>query len=308
MKKLIDLLEEYLEWRRSLRKSPETIYKNKKGILHFIKWIERIYNVLTVDQIRREHLRAWQRYLSTKITGKGHPIQLSTINTYNESLKVMFRYLAKEGYIQHALIDEIHYVKAPQKLPGSVLTHAQMRKMLNKISTNDNTGYRDRAMMELQYSSGIRAGELLGLNIQDIDFKNRTMKVTGKGNKERVVPIGKTAIKHLETYMVAIRPWMKKDQNERAIFINIRGKRMHYRGLLERVHLHAKRAGFENISTHTFRRSCTTELIRGGANMYHVKELLGHESLDTLKHYTKLTIIDLKKTHAKYHPREQEDN
>ena len=140
-------------------------------------------------------------------------------------------------------------------------------------------------MLEVLYSTGIRVGELLGLNVTDVDLDNATAVVLGKGNKQRVVPIGKTALRLLESYLKAVRPFLLSRADEPALFLNHAGQRMPY---------------------HTFRRSCTTELIRAGANLYHVKELLGHEDLETLKHYTKLTIEDLKATHARCHPREQE--
>jgi len=141
-----------------------------------------------------------------------------------------------------------------------------------------------------------------------VDFKNRTMMVTGKGDKQRVVPIGRTALRHLETYLAAIRPYLLCDRTQTALFLNHKGARLKYKAFLKCVHIHSRRMGYTDVTPHTFRRSCTTELIRGGANMYHVKELLGHESLDTLKHYTKLTINDLKKTHEKCHPRERDSD
>ena len=306
MKTLYDLMEQYLAWRRSLKLSCQTIKKNRVSIMIFIRWLEHTYMIVTADQILTEHLHGWQRHVSTMTTKAGLPVKTRTINTYNESVRIWFGYMAGLGYIRRSLVEEIRYVKVPSRLPGSVLTHVQMRKLLAKIPTCDTIGYRDRAMLELLYSSGIRAGELLGLDIDHIDFKNRTIMVTGKGNKQRVVPMGRTAERHLQTYIHAVRPFLLKDRSERALFVNTKGTRFHYRCFLDCVHAHADRVGFENVTPHTFRRSCTTELIRGNANMYHVKELLGHESLDTLKPYTRLTINDLKKTHEKCHPREKD--
>jgi integrase/recombinase XerD len=140
-----------------------------------------------------------------------------------------------------------------------------------------------------------------------VDFGNATAKVLGKGRKERIVPVGRTALQYLEGYIRAVRPMAVGTSGERAIFVNGGGKRFPYYTFLRLLHVTARRAGLPaNVTPHTFRRSCTTELLRGGANMYHVKELLGHESLDTLKHYAKLTINDLKKEHQRCHPRELE--
>ena len=165
-----------------------------------------------------------------------------------------------------------------------------------------------RTMLEILYSSGIRIGELLGLNMQDVDFNNGTALVTGKGRKQRVVPIGRTALKYLEGYIKAVRPHQVKDKADKAIFIDEMGRRMPYFTFRKRLVESAEKLGLDvHVTAHLFRRSCTTELLRGGAGMYHVKELLGHESLDTLKHYAKLTITDLKQTHRKCHPREKDD-
>jgi site-specific recombinase XerD len=143
--------------------------------------------------------------------------------------------------------------------------------------------------------------------VTDLDLDNATAVVLGKGNKQRMVPIGKTALRLLESYLKAVRPFLLSQADERALFLNRAGQRMPYHTFRRIVHRSAEAAGLDiNVTPHTFRRSCTTELIRGGANLYHVKELLGHENLGTLKHYTKLTIEDLKATHARCHPRENE--
>ncbi len=129
----------------------------------------------------------------------------------------------------------------------------------------------------------------------------------GKGRKQRVVPFGSTAARFLEVYIKAIRPYLLRDAIESALFLDTQGRRMPYHTLRRIVHACSHAAGLDiTVTPHTLRRSCTTELLRSGANMYHVKELLGHESLDTLKHYTRLTITDLKRTHRKCHPRERD--
>lgn len=305
MKTLLEHLNEYFDWRRSLKLSPHTIAKNKYGIMPFIRWLAKTYQIITPAGIYQDHLYEWQKHIANMKTRDGYPIKPRTINTYNEGIKSFLTWLADNGHIRKSYPRIVRYVKKPITLPGNVLPHVKMRKMLSRIPTNDLAGYRDRAMLELLYSTGVRAAELLGLNTFDVDFKNKTMMVTGKGNKQRVVPIGRTALRHLETYLTAIRPYLLHSQSN-ALFLNIKGNRVRYRSFLKSVHTYAEQSGNTNITPHTFRRSCTTELIRAGANMYHVKELLGHESLDTLKYYTRLTINDLKRTHEKCHPREKD--
>jgi len=187
------------------------------------------------------------------------------------------------------------------------MSYMEVKRLFSKINTSTPYGYRDRTIMELLYSSGLRADELVNLRLSSVDIDNSTIRVFGKGQKERVVPVGKTALRYLETYLKAVRPFLLKGYETDALFVNQAGTALQYYTLLRILHKYRNslNPGIP-ITLHTFRRSCATELIRGGANMYHVKELLGHESLATLKHYAKLTITDLKKTHAKCHPREKD--
>lgn len=155
---------------------------------------------------------------------------------------------------------------------------------------------------------GLRAGEVLGLNLDGISLEYKTATVMGKGSKQRVVPIGRTAMRHLESYLKAVQGFfVRADRSEPALFLNINGQRLAIHNLARIISKAASVLSVDfPVTPHTFRRSCTTEMVRGGANLYHIKELLGHESLDTLRHYTRLTILDLQKTHARCHPRERE--
>ena len=308
MKSLTDLTTEYLDHLRAQRFSQETIRKRKWHLSLFSRWMKERCNVDTVDRLRGEYLRRWHAWFTSAKTRQGHPYSVSEVNGRIGALRSFLRYLGRCGYVRRDLVDQVPTVKKPKLLPGSVLTHAQMRKLLSRISTDSPEGYRNRAMLELLYSTGIRVGELLSLDVEHVDFTNHTMTVTGKGDKQRVVPIGRTALKYLESYVVAVRPFIVRDSSERALFINQRGWRLRYARFLDALRACVQGAKLDvRVTPHTFRRSCTTELIRSGANMYHVKELLGHESLDTLKHYARLTINDLKKTHEKCHPRERDD-
>ena len=142
----------------------------------------------------------------------------------------------------------------------------------------------------------------MGLTVHDVDLKNGILKVHGKGDKERLVPIGKTSGRYLESYIKAVRPfWLINAATDR-LFLNSRGQPLGENGLRYIVNCCFADSPVR-VTPHTFRRSCTTELVRADANLYHVKELLGHENLESLAPYTKLTINDLRKTHAKCHPR-----
>ncbi len=310
IKTLRDLLNDFLEHGRTRNFRPRTIDSYRTECTRFLNWLESRYDVTTADRLRRSHLDSWLRHLTDHRTARGLPLTVKTIRMRIAVLRTFLKYLAVRAYILGSMPDVLLAPKEPQTLPMSVLTHAQVKKLLTAVHTDTPQGIRNRAILELLYTSGIRAAEVLALDVGDVDLHAATAKVTGKGGKERVVPIGKSAMRWVETYIKGVRPFVTRDDpDEQGLFISYQGVRLTYSGLRRVIHVHTEPLGFDvHVSAHTFRRSCTTELIRGGANMYHVKELLGHESLDMLKPYTKLTIQDLKKTHEKTHPRERDDH
>jgi integrase/recombinase XerD len=307
MKTLRDWLESQLAYGRALGQSRHTVRTRDYHGRNFLDWLETHYNVTTPDRLRREHLEGWSKHLSTRVTCHGLPLKPRAINKITESTRSFLRYLAEHNLVLPSLLEGLGYVKEPQLLPTSVLTHAQTKEILRRIPTTNAVGWRDRAMLEMLYSTGIRAAELLGLNVSDVDFTSETARVFGKGQKERLVPIGKTALRLLESYLRGVRPFLVREAKEPALWLDRQGKRLPYQSLWRQVHLHAQRIGLAvTVTPHTFRRTCTTEMIRAGANLYHVKDLLGHETLDTLRHYVKLNVEDLRKTMARCHPRERQ--
>jgi site-specific recombinase XerD len=182
-----------------------------------------------------------------------------------------------------------------------------MQALLQKTDTSTVDGFQLRAMEEFLYSSGVRVAELLSLDLESVDLTARTARVMGKGSKERMVPFGLTAARFLEIYLAGIRPLRLHDPHEAAVWLDRRGKRMPYPTFRRNLIATVDALGLDQkVRPHTFRRSCTTVLIRGGANIWHVKDLLGHERLETLDAYIRLEIGDLRKTHASCHPREQD--
>ena len=315
---LHDHLDAYLKLGRAKGRSPHTLRVHRFNILSFLSFLGGAYGVHTAERLRPEHLRGYQQVLSEHRTAKGHPLKPRSINKRVESVRCLLRYLIRQNLVHPEILDALQPVKVPKLLPGGTLTHRQTRKLLDHIPTNSTEGYRDRAMLEMLYSCGLRASELVGLTLSDIQFSDATARVMGKGRKERLVPIGRTALRCLESYVKAVRPFLVRSHSPRALFLNSRGGALRYHQLLRCVHRHARGAGLETpgpddstaggVTPHTFRRSCTTELIRGGCSLYHAKELLGHETLDTLKHYARLNITDLKKAHARCHPRERDNS
>lgn len=292
----------------SLQSSPHTIIRLRQALRLFVAYMEDHHDVTTADAITLENVHAFQAHLSQRFTAKGLPWKPASINTVIKAVRPFLDYLHDLGFITRDLTRHLRYIREPHLLPHSVLTHAQVRQLMRKIDTGTPTGVMDRAAIELLYSSGIRVGELEGLALTDLDLEHGVARVIGKGRRERFVPIGKTALKWLTSYIRGVRPYMLQGSQTNAVFVNTAGQPLTQCRMRGRIHEYADDLDLTiSVTPHTFRRSCTSEMIKGNANLYHVKQLLGHKSFETLNHYAKLDITDLRKTHERCHPRERED-
>lgn len=308
-KTLLYWIEKYLEQLRHRLYSKRTLEGVTGRLKNFACWMSQNVGVTTLDFLQAEHLRKWNNHILGIVNQKGLPCNPSSIYNHMMTVRVWLRYLIEQALIHPGLGNVIQMIRLPDHLSNSVLTHAQARKLLSSIRTDSPVGYCCRAIIEIMYSSGLRAGEIRALKLSDVNYDQKTLLVTGKRNKQRIVPVGRTAMRHLETYIKAIRPFYAgagKDNN--ALFLSLKGYPLKRSTLSQWIHDTVASIKTDvHVTAHTFRRSCATELIRNGANMYHVKELLGHEDLDSMKHYVRLTIMDLKKTHEKCHPREKDE-
>jgi site-specific recombinase XerD len=189
--------------------------------------------------------------------------------------------------------------------PGHVLTQAQVKKLLAQPNLSLKIHIRDKAIMEVLYSTAIRLNELICLEVYHVDLKDKVLYIRkGKGNRQRVVPLGKNAIKYLKEYLNKVRPfYAKKNPKERKIFLLNTGLSMtpaSIRGLLFKYRKQAKIK--TSASPHTMRRSCATHLLQNGADIRYIQKLLGHRHLSTTQVYTKVMPMEVKQTHDKTHP------
>jgi site-specific recombinase XerD len=186
-----------------------------------------------------------------------------------------------------------------------VLTIDEMQLLLEQPNLSLRMQIRDRAIMETLYSSGIRLNELVQLTVHDVDLKDKVLYIRkGKGNRQRVVPIGKNAAKYVKEYLVNIRPrYAKKNAKERKVFLTDGGKPVTGNSIRTSLFHYKKSAGIKKTaSPHSFRRSCATHLLQQGADIRYVQKLLGHRHIRTTQIYTRVYPIDLKKTHERTHP------
>jgi integrase/recombinase XerD len=212
----------------------------------------------------------------------------------------------------HLLIDPAAGLRDPstgQRLPRPILTQIEVKRLLLQPNTSVTQGIRDRAFLELLYSTGLRIGEAVALTVHDIDLEAGLLKVqSGKGGKSRVVPIGKEATKWLREYLTKIRPRPNRlAPHERSLFLTYQGTAF-TRHTIEVMIRQYARAGKINkqVTCHTIRHTCATHLLEAGADLVAIKELLGHRDLSTTQIYTRVRPVDVKAMHQRTHPREQD--
>jgi len=227
----------------------------------------------------------------------------SSISRKLSAIRSLFRYLEKRQKIDMNPASEVSSPKLPRYIP-SYLTVDEIFRLLNDPKRDDPFLLRDLAILEVFYSCGLRVSELASLNVKDIDRSNSTIRVMGKGKKERIVPIGDTALSAIDRYLEAIFLLRKGDQGDLALFINQRGGRITPRSILRIVKRHVREKGIlKDISCHSLRHTFATHLLDAGADLRSVQEMLGHVSLSTTQRYTHISIDRLMEVYDKAHPR-----
>ncbi|MCP4718519.1 MAG: tyrosine-type recombinase/integrase, partial [Desulfobacteraceae bacterium] len=189
--------------------------------------------------------------------------------------------------------------------PGSVLTQAQVKRLLQQPDLSSKASIRDKTIMEVLYSTAIRLNELICLEVYHADLKDKVLFIRkGKGGKQRVVPLGKNACQYLREYLDKVRPWYaRKNPRVRRIFLLNTGEPMTPASIRSLLFKYRKQAGInQSASPHTMRRSCATHLLQNGADIRYIQKLLGHKRLSTTQLYTKVMPVDVKQTHERTHP------
>lgn len=298
----------YLFVERNL--SPRTLKEYEHDLKVFFDYFEPHLNEeLTLDTIDERTIREFLTYLRLKLkySAKG-------VNRKLAALKSYFHFLKKEGHIAKTPMEDVRGAKLEKHLPKVldeddvahlIETAENISDLKSELDDDGDDNYkkfvyvRDYAIMELFYASGMRISELTGLDIEDVDFKNNMIKVTGKGNKQRVVLINDTCAAAIYMYL-SVRPEVKI----KALFLNRNKTRLSVRAIQIMFRKNMLRAGIaKNASPHTMRHSFATHLLKGGSDLVTIKELLGHENLATTQIYTNITMQHIQETYNKSHPR-----
>jgi integrase/recombinase XerD len=262
-----------------------------------------------VKAVTRKKLESWIAGLYDHRTKEGKPYSTGTISVKVRSVKRLFEYLEQ---VNHVFINPAEFIQEPKKvrsLPRNILTPAEARQVLDQPNLGTLKGIRDRAILELFYSTGIRIEELCSLTIYDADLQGGMVRITkGKGKKDRVVPMGKHAVRFLREYITRVRPhYTRKNRTTRRLFIDVFGKSLSKQmaGISVRTYGKAANIG-KTVTAHTFRHTFASSLIKNGADIVAVQRMLGHADLKITEVYLRSVGIDLKAAHKKSHPREKE--
>ena len=295
------VITEYLESLRVRHYSPATIYSREGELRRFWLYLQSIgvseFQEVTQRMLENYHRQAWQGLAS------------GTVRLNLDTLRWFFDHLESRNVI---LLNPCLWLPKPRKenrLPRQILKPSEVRALLN--APNDRPrGIRDKAVMELFYSSGIRRAEMARLTLADVDIKNGYVRVVrGKGGKDRVAPIGQSACEALARYLKEARAgWLKDPRTPKqtdALWLD--AEQPHTQLCKERIGNltveYALQVLGRKISAHVWRHSCATHLVANGANLVYVQRLLGHKSLTTTQIYTRVSVPDLKKTMQRAHPR-----
>jgi integrase/recombinase XerD len=262
-----------------------------------------------VRAITRKTIENYIATLHEHRTSEGKPYSAGTISVKVRSIKRFFEYLEKANIV---FINPAEFIREPKKvrgIPRNILTPAEARAILDQPNLGTLAGIRDRAILELFYSTGIRLEELCSLTIYDADLQGGLVRINnGKGKKDRVVPMGKHAVKFLKEYVTKVRPNLtRKNRTERRLFIDRTGKPLSKKMVSLNIKACSRAANIgKHVTAHTFRHTFASSLIKNGADIVAVQKMLGHAVLKATEVYLRALGIDLKAAHKKSHPREKE--
>lgn len=303
---ILDMLEPYLQELQARNYSQETINRRVYSLRSFIHFLS-LREIVLVDQLNVDVLEEYKNDLTFRYTeeNKSKKLSAQTRRGYLSVVRSFCEYLHDKELLVGNPAANLVMPKIPKKLPKVILTLTEIRKLIDACDRNSNRGCRNRIIIEILYDTGIRGSELCGINTDDLDLAAGFLHITGKGDKDRVVPVSSRVCDLIRRYKMLIRPAFARSDDDGTLILNRYGKMFNYKGILKIVKRYGKKAGLnKNITCHVFRHACATHMLQNGANIRVIQELLGHDSLATTQIYTRLTIKDLKEAHDRFHPRE----
>ena len=300
------LIEQFTQWGSLRRRSSSNRDQHSPHLVYWIKFLEA--EGLGFKEATAQTFNRYQAWLLNYTSRFGRPLAInSQLNTLC-TLKVFYHFLYETGHLLHNPAQKMRLPKERKTLPTDILTAAEARRLLKQPDLNTVSGFRDRTMLELLYSCGLRISELRQLKKEDFDAFNRTLCVReGKGDKDRLVPVGETACRYLADYIAQVRPLLLKEQSD-VLFLNRFGRMFGVSGICKKLKAYVRAAKIKKaITVHSFRHTLATSMLQRGAELRHIQAILGHEYLHTTERYTHIVKTELRRVQAKHHPREAID-
>ncbi|MCP4204037.1 MAG: tyrosine recombinase XerC [bacterium] len=306
MRKLIDRYLQHLLYERNL--SPHTLRAYRRDLDQFLDFLARDFLAKRASEVRAGDVdalavRSFLAWLSRREVGRRSQARALS------AVRSLFRFACREGGVEKNPATSVRTPKQPRTLPRH-LRPGEIETLLEAVSGDEPLACRDRAILEVLYATGLRVGELVSLDWNDIDLKSRVLRVLGKGGKERMVPFGRPAAEALHRWLGgseklrAAAATVASEDTDEPVFLNYRGTRLSARSVRRLIDKRVEQAALAGgVHPHTLRHTFATHLLEGGADLRSIQELLGHSSLSTTQNYTHLEVERLQSVYRDAHPR-----
>ena len=300
---MYQLAQDYLQWMQIKNFSENTIETREFFLFWFIEWCGQ-RNLIRPSEITKPIIERFQRYMFHYRKANGEPLSFRGQANRLSAIRSWFKWLARENHILYNPASDIELPKIENRLPRAILTESEAENVLSQPDVNEPMGLRDRAILEVLYSTGIRRLEVTRLTVQDLDVERGTLIVRqGKGKKDRVVPIGERASQWVDKYINETRPELSCGRDGGILFLNRYGEAIQANALTTLVRNYIKQANIgKSGSCHLFRHTMATLMMENGADVRFIQAMLGHVSLKTTEVYTHVSIKKLKEIHTLTHP------
>lgn len=293
---MLDLIQAYENYLTKVKQaSDNTISSYMRDIRQFSNWLRQTENVDVIDAQQQNIATYLARLEDEGRTG-------ATISRSLASLKNFYAYVVSSGFLEKTPVTDIHVNRGEKKLP-QILTGREIELLLSQPVCVDAKGFRDKAMLEVMYATGIRVSELIDLDIDDVNIEQGIIKCSG-AKKSRIIPLYPAALRALSVYLRDIRDGMVASGNEQALFVNVNGVRMSRQGFWKILKYYQASAHIEKeITPHTLRHSFAVHLLENGADLGSLQELMGHSDISSTQLYTQMVNQKLKSVYEKCHPK-----
>ncbi len=290
----LEEFRDYLQFERGV--SPRTLEAYGRDLKRLIAYAARIGSE-DAGRLTANQLREFVYDL------KDQGLQATSIRRTLSAVRTYYGFLIAEGHVKADPTEQVEMPRTWRRLPG-VLSRDDVEKILEAPQIGDRLYWRDKALLEFAYASGVRVSELATLKLRDVDLEEGVATVFGKGAKERIVPIGRSAQRALDIYMRETRPALARHAGQGTVFLNAQGRPLTRMGIWKILRKHVKRSGVrKRVTPHTLRHCFATHLLEGGADLAAVQEMLGHADISTTQIYTHVDREYLRDVHKRFHPR-----